>query len=119
MEKKIVLADASPTAIGCMGGSLSNTSAAELGSIVLKAAIQRAGLTPEQVEQVYMGNVIQAGQGQNPARQAAIKAGIPYTVPAVTVNVVCGSGLDSVNIAARMILTGEADMGCAVVVTGK
>jgi len=110
MEKKIVLAGACRTAIGSMGGSLSNTSAVKLGSIVIKAAIKRAGLSPEQVEQVYMGNVIQAGQGQNPARQAAIKAGIPYTVPAVTVNVVCGSGLDSVNIAARMILAGEADI---------
>lgn len=110
MKKRIVIAGACRTAIGRMGGSLSHTPASELGSIVIKEAIRRAGLVPGQVEHVYMGSVIQAGQGQNPARQAAVKAGIPYHVPAVTINVVCGSGLDSVNMAARMIAAGDADI---------
>lgn len=110
MGKKIVLAGACRTAIGAMGGSLSNIPAAELGSIVIKEAVKRAGITADDIEHVYMGNVIQAGQGQNVARQAAVKAGIPYRVPAVTINVVCGSGLNSVNMAAQMIRSGEADI---------
>jgi acetyl-CoA C-acetyltransferase len=110
MEKRIVLAGACRTAIGAMGGSLSNIPAAELGSIVIKEAVKRAGITEDDVEHVYMGNVIQAGLGQNVARQAAVKAGIPYRVPAVTINVVCGSGLNSVNMAAQMIRSGEADI---------
>lgn len=114
MDKKIVLAGACRTPIGSMGGSLSTMCAPDLGSIVIREAVARAGIRPEDVEHVYMGNVLQAGLGQNPARQAAVKAGIPYEVPAVTVNVVCGSGLDSVNLAARMVASGEA----GVVVAG-
>jgi len=110
MAKKIILAGACRTAIGAMGGSLSNIPAAELGGIVIKEAVKRAGISEKDVEHVYMGNVIQGGQGQNVARQAAVKAGIPYSVPAVTINVVCGSGLNSVNMAAQMIRAGEADI---------
>ena len=110
MSKKIVLAGACRTAIGTMGGSLSTTPAAELGSIVIKEAINRAGIAPENVDHVYMGSVIQAGLGQNVARQASIKAGLPIETPAVTVNVVCGSGLNCVNMAAQMILAGDADI---------
>lgn len=110
MGKKVVLAGACRTAIGTMGGSLSAIPVADLGAIVIKEAIGRAGIKPDQVEHVYMGCVIQAGQGQNVARQASIKAGLPIEVPAVTSNVVCGSGLNCVNQAAQMILSGEADV---------
>ena len=110
MAKKIVLAGACRTAIGTMGGSLSTTPVAELGTIVIKEALKRAGVAPEKVDHVYMGCVIQAGQGQNVARQSAIKAGLPIETPAVTVNVVCGSGLNCVNMAAQMILAGDADV---------
>ena len=110
MSKKVVIASACRTAIGTMGGSLSKTPAAELGAIVIKEAVKRAGIAPEQVDQVYMGCVIQAGLGQNVARQATIKAGLPIEVPAVTMNVVCGSGLNCVNQAAQMILAGDADI---------
>lgn len=110
MAKKVVLAGACRTAIGTMGGSLSTTPAAELGAIVIKEALQRAGVAPEAVDQVYMGCVIQAGLGQNVARQASIKAGLPIEVPAVTMNVVCGSGLNCVNQAVQMIMAGDADI---------
>ncbi|MCC8060166.1 MAG: acetyl-CoA C-acetyltransferase [Clostridiales bacterium] len=110
MAKKVVLAGACRTAIGSMGGSLSTTPAAELGAAVIKSALERAGVKPEQVEHVYMGCVIQAGLGQNVARQASIKAGIPVEAPAVTINVVCGSGLNCVNLAAQMIQAGDADI---------
>ena len=108
--KKIVIASACRTAIGKFGGTLSTTPAADLGAIVIKEAINRAGIKPEQVDHVYMGCVIQAGLGQNVARQASIKAGLPVEVPAVTVNVVCGSGLNCVNMAAQMIEAGDADI---------
>lgn len=108
--KKVVIASACRTPIGKFGGTLANVSAAELGAIVIKEAVKRAGLTPEQVDQVYMGCVIQAGLGQNVARQASLKAGLPVSTPAVTINVVCGSGLNSVNLAAQMIQLGEADV---------
>ncbi len=110
MAKKIVLAGACRTALGSMGGGLSTVPAAELGAVVIKEALNRAGVKPEQVEQVYMGSVIQAGLGQNVARQASVKAGLPIEVPALTVNVVCGSGLQCVNMAAQMIMAGEADI---------
>ncbi len=108
--KKIVIASACRTAIGKFGGTLANVPAAELGSIVIKEAVKRAGITPEQVDHVYMGCVIQAGLGQNVARQASLKAGLPIETPAVTVNVVCGSGLNCVNMAAQMIEAGDADI---------
>ena len=110
MAKKVVIASACRTAIGTMGGSLSTTPAAELGAIVIKEALNRAGVAPEAVDQVYMGCVIQAGLGQNVARQSSIKAGLPIEVPAVTMNVVCGSGLNCVNQAAQMIMAGDADV---------
>ena len=110
MAKKVALAGACRTAIGTMGGTLSTTPAVELGAIVIKEALKRAGVAPEQVDQVYMGCVIQAGQGQNVARQATLKAGLPIEVPAVTMNVVCGSGLNCVNQAAQMIMAGDADI---------
>ena len=110
MAQKVVLAGACRTAIGKMGGALSNIPAAELGSIVIKEALNRAGVKPEQVDEVLMGCVIQAGLGQNVARQASIKAGLPAEVPAVTINVVCGSGLNCVNMAAEMIKAGDADI---------
>ena len=110
MAKKVVLAGACRTAIGKMGGQFGNTPAVELGSIVIREALKRAGVAPEQVDEVMMGCVIQASQGQNVARQASIKAGIPNEVPAFTLNVVCGSGLKCVNEAANMIMAGQADI---------
>ena len=110
MAKKIVLAGACRTAIGVMGGTLSTTPATDLGAIVIKEALNRAGVPADQGDQVYMGCVIQAGQGQNVARQASIKAGLPIETPAVTINVVCGSGLNCVNMAAEMIAAGDADI---------
>ena len=110
MARKVVLAGACRTAIGVMGGQFANTSAVELGTIVIKEALKRAGVSPDQVDEVYMVNVIQAGNGQNPARQAAVYAGIPNEVPATTINVLCGSGLHCVNLAAKLIAAGDADI---------
>ena len=110
MARKVVLAGACRTAIGVMGGQFANTSAVELGTIVIKEALKRAGVSPDQVDEVYMGNVIQAGNGQNPARQAAVYAGIPNEVPATTINVLCGSGLHCVNLAAKLIAAVDADI---------
>ena len=110
MSKKVVLAGACRTAIGKMGGGLSTTPAAKLGSIVIEEALKRAGVPKDAVDHVYMGCVIQAAQGQNVARQASINAGLPIETPAVTINVVCGSGLDAVNQAAQMIKAGDADI---------
>ena len=110
MARKVVLVGACRTAIGVMGGQFANTSAVELGTIVIKEALKRAGVSPDQVDEVYMGNVIQAGNGQNPARQAAVYAGIPNEVPATTINVLCGSGLHCVNLAAKLIAAGDADI---------
>ena len=110
MGRKVVLAGACRTAIGVMGGGLSSVPVADLGTIVIKEALKRAGVQPDQVDEVYMGCVIQAGQGQNVARQAAVRAGIPVEVPATTVNVLCGSGLHCVNLAAKLIAAGDADI---------
>ena len=112
--REVVIVSAVRTAIGSFGGSLKDVPAAELGSIVIKEAVNRAGIKPELVEEVVMGNVIQAGQGQNVARQAAVKAGLPVEVPAMTINKVCGSGLRCVALAAQMIKAGD----CDVVVAG-
>lgn len=110
MAKKIVLAGACRTAIGSMGGALSGVGAADLGATVIKEALNRAGVPANKVDHVFMGCVIQAGLGQNVARQASLKAGLPIETPAVTINVVCGSGLNAVNMAANMIQAGEADI---------
>ena len=105
-----LLASSARTPIGKLGGSLATLSAAELGGFAIAAALARAGIEPEQVEHVVMGHVLQAGQGQNPARQAAAKGGIPMSVPAVTVNKVCLSGLHAIYLADQMIQAGEADI---------
>ena len=97
---------------GRFSGSLSNTPAAELGAVVVKAALERAGLKPENVDELMFGCILTAAQGQNVARQASIKAGIPYSVPAYTVGMVCGSGMKSMIEGARSILAGDADVGC-------
>ncbi len=110
MAKKIVLAGACRTAIGSMGGALRGVGAADLGATVIKEALNRAGVPADKVDHVLMGCVIQAGLGQNVARQASLKAGLPIETPAVTINVVCGSGLNAVNMAANMIQAGEADI---------
>ena len=98
------------TAVGTFGGTLAQISAVDLGSRVIAEALRRAGIDGQAVDEVIMGNVLQAGLGQNPARQAGIKAGIPQEVPAMTVNKVCGSGLKTVGLAAQLIMAGEADV---------
>lgn len=108
--RRVYLLGACRTAIGKMGGGLSSLSAVPLASTVIKESIKRAGLKEEDIEHVIMGCVIQAGLGQNMARQAMLKAGLPIETTAETINIVCGSGLDSVNQAARMIQTGDADI---------
>ena len=108
--KDVVLIGAVRTAIGKFGGSLADIPAAELGAIVIKEALNRSGVKAEQVDQVIMGHVLQSCQGQNTARQAVIKAGLPVEVPAMTINRVCGSGLECVNLAAALIRSGEADI---------
>ena len=108
--KKIVLAGACRTAVGKMGGALSNVPTTTLGTIVIKEALKRANVAPEQVDEVIMGCVYQAGLGQNVARQSAVYAGIPVSVPAFTLNNMCGSALKSINVAAALIEAGEADI---------
>lgn len=110
MSKKVVLAGAVRTAVGKMGGTLSTVPASTLGSVVIQESLKRAGIAPDQVDEVLMGCVLQAGLGQNVVRQASIYAGIPQSVPALTLNNVCGSGLKSVNLAAAMVEAGEADV---------
>ncbi|MGI6363033.1 MAG: acetyl-CoA C-acetyltransferase [Bacillota bacterium] len=107
---KVVIASAVRTPIGNYGGSLKDISAVALGEIVYREAIRRAGLEPSQIDEVIMGNVLQGGQGQNPARQAALKAGLPEETTAMTINMVCGSGLRAVALAAQAIRTGEAEI---------
>ena len=108
--REAVIVSAIRTAVGTFGGTLKDISAAELGSIAVKAAIEKAGLNPDQVEEVLLGCVLQTALGQNVARQAALKAGLPVAVPCTTVNKVCGSGLKTVNSAAAAIIAGEADI---------
>ena len=108
--REVVIASAVRTAIGKFGGSLLPLSAPELGAIVIKEALKRANVPGEKVDEVIFGNVLRAGLGQNPARQASIKAGLPIEVPAFTVNKVCGSGLKCVELAAQSILAGDNDI---------
>ena len=108
--KELYVVNCCRTAIGSFGGALKNTPAADLGAIVIKEALNRAGVKPEQVDEVMFGCILTAAQGQNVARQAAMKAGIPYSVPAYTVGMVCGSGMKSVIEGARSILAGDADI---------
>jgi acetyl-CoA C-acetyltransferase len=106
----IVIVSATRTAVGKFGGSLATVVAPDLGAIVIKAALERAGVAPEQVSDVIMGQVLTAGSGQNVARQASLKAGLPTAVPAMTINKVCGSGLKAVMLAANAIIAGEAEI---------
>lgn len=108
--KEVYLVSPVRTAIGSFNGSLASVQAVDLGALVIRETLQRAGVKPEQVDEVIMGNVLQAGLGQNPARQAAVKAGIPAEVPSFTVNKVCGSGLKTVMLAAQAIMAGDADV---------
>ncbi|MCM3756807.1 acetyl-CoA C-acetyltransferase [Sporosarcina aquimarina] len=110
VSEQIVIASAVRTPIGSFLGALKNVSATELGALVIKEAINRAGLTGADVDEVILGNVLQAGLGQNPARQASLKAGLPEQVPAMTINKVCGSGLKAVQLARQAILSGDAEV---------
>lgn len=110
MSQEVVIVSAVRTAIGSFQGALKDVPATKLGAIVIKEAVQRAGIKPEQVSEVIMGNVLQAGLGQNPARQAAIESGLPETVPAMTINKVCGSGLKAVHLAYQAIYAGDAEI---------
>lgn len=110
MVREAVIVSAVRTPVGSFNGSLSPFSAVELGALVIKAALEKAHLSVDAVDEVIMGNVLQAGLGQNPARQAAVKAGVPVEVPSFTINKVCGSGLKAVNLAAQAILAGDADV---------
>ena len=110
MSEKVVIVAAGRTAIGTFGGSLSGVPAHTLGATVISGVLERAGLKPEQVDEVIFGHVLTAGTGQNPARQAAIAAGIPETTPSMTINKVCGSGLKTVHLAAQAIMCGDADI---------
>ncbi|MEG2144120.1 MAG: acetyl-CoA C-acyltransferase, partial [Oscillospiraceae bacterium] len=107
--KNVYLVGACRTAVGSMGGTLKGIKAADLGAIVIKEALTRGGVNPADVDEVFMGNVLQAAQGQNPARQMSIKAGLPVEIPATSINKVCGSGLHCVSLAYRTILAGEGD----------
>ncbi|EDT15587.1 acetyl-CoA C-acetyltransferase [Clostridium perfringens] len=108
--REVVIASAVRTALGSFGGSLKDVPAVDLGALVIKEALNKAGVKPECVDEVLMGNVIQAGLGQNPARQAAVKAGLPVEIPSMTINKVCGSGLRCVALAAQMIKAGDANV---------
>ena len=108
--REVVIVGAARTAIGSFGGSLKTVPATTLGAIAVKEAIKRAGITPDMVEEVIMGNVLQAGLGQNVARQISMEAGIPKEVPSMTLNKVCGSGLRAVELAAQIIKAGDADI---------
>ncbi len=109
-QTEVVIVSAVRTALGNFNGSLKNVSAPELGATVIKGALEQAGVRPEQVDEVILGNVLQAGLGQNPARQAAIAAGIPESVSSMTINKVCGSGLKAVHLATQAILAGDAEI---------
>ena len=108
--KEVVIVSACRTAIGTFGGTLKGVPAVDLGATVVKEAVNRAGIKPEQVDELIFGNVLQAGLGQNPARQVSIKAGLPIETTAFTINIVCGSGLKAVALAANQILAGESEI---------
>src|SRR3990167_3932811 len=107
---EIVIVAASRTAVGKFGGALSKTPAAELGAVVIADLLKKTGVSGDQISEVILGQVLQAGCGQNPARQAVIKAGLPHGVPAFTINKVCGSGLKAVMLGAQAIRDGDAEI---------
>lgn len=108
--RNVVIVEAVRTAIGSFNGTLQNTAATDLGAVVVKEVLERANVAPETVDEVVLGNILQAGLGQGPARQAAVNAGVPYEVPSTTINKLCGSGLTAVHLAAQAIQLGEADI---------
>lgn len=108
--REVVIVAAARTPVGSFNGALSGVSAVDLGSIVIKEAISRAGITPDMVDETVMGCILQSGQGQGVARQAAVKAGIPIEKPAMTINMICGSGLKAVQLAAQAIISGDCDI---------
>ena len=108
--EEIVIAGAARSAIGKFGGTLARTPAVDLGAHIIRKLLERSGLKPDQVSEVIMGQVLAAGVGQNPARQAAIKAGLPDMIPAMTINKVCGSGLKAVMLAAQSVANGDSDV---------
>lgn len=110
---RIVIAGACRTAIGKMGGGLSTVPVEDLGTIVIKEALKRSGVPADKVDMVYMGCVLQAGRGQNVARQSSVNAGIPVETPAMTLNILCGSGLEAINLAAQQIIAGESEIAVA------
>jgi acetyl-CoA C-acetyltransferase len=110
MRDNIVIVAAARTAVGSFGGSLSSLPAIELGVVVLQALLERTGVQPDQIDEVILGQVLTAGTGQNPARQTAIKAGLPHKVPAMTINKVCGSGLKAVHLAMQAVACGDAEI---------
>ncbi len=110
MSKNVVIVSAGRTAIGSFGGSLSTTPAHQLGAIVIKSILERAGVKPDQADELIFGQVLTAGLGMNTARQASLEAGLPYSVPCMTINMVCGSGLRSVALAAQSILAGDSEI---------
>ena len=108
--KEVYVVNCCRTAVGSFGGSLKDTPATDLGAVVVKEVLNRAGVKPDQVDELMFGCILTAAQGQNPARQVGVKAGLPYSVPAYTVGMVCGSGMKSVIEGARAILSGDADI---------
>lgn len=108
--EKVVFVGAKRTPFGKLGGALATQSAVQLGTVAIQAALQQSKIDPAAVNEVFMGNVLTAGEGQNPARQAALKAGLPITVPATTINDVCGSGMQAIRLAAQQIMLGSADV---------
>jgi len=108
--KDVVIVGAARTPIGCFQGALSLRSAAELGSAVVKALLERSGVSEQEVDEVILGQVLTAGAGQNPARQTALNSGLPWSVSAITINDVCGSGLKALHLATQAIQCGEADV---------
>ncbi|HVQ03745.1 MAG TPA: beta-ketoacyl synthase N-terminal-like domain-containing protein, partial [Burkholderiaceae bacterium] len=110
MASEIVIVSAARTAVGKFGGSLAKTPAPELGATVIKALLERSGVGADQIGEVILGQVLQAGAGQNPARQSVVKSGLPQSVPALTINAVCGSGLKAVMLAAQSIRDGDSEI---------
>ena len=110
MSTDIVIVSAARTAVGKFSGSLAKVPASQLGATVIAEVLKRANLSADQVNEVIMGQVLQAGAGQNPARQASIKGGLPNTVPAMTINKLCGSGLKAVALAAQAIRDGDSEI---------